>query len=99
MNFRWKISSDHQVYDFYLLTSDEALRCLRCEFHFFLNLFSVKVTNKGTFLKTENFKFVDPSSQKSILDLNGASLHSIIGEFDGKSIQTDAIRTPRVFFF
>uniref|UniRef100_T2MCB4 Beta-sarcoglycan n=1 Tax=Hydra vulgaris TaxID=6087 RepID=T2MCB4_HYDVU len=57
---------------------------------------SMKVTNKGTFLKTQNFKFVDPDSEKKVLDLNGKSKYSIIGEFNAKSIETDIIRTPRI---
>ncbi|XP_065684556.1 uncharacterized protein LOC100200852 isoform X2 [Hydra vulgaris] len=60
---------------------------------------SMKVTNKGTFLKTQNFKFVDPDSEKKVLDLNGKSKYSIIGEFNAKSIETDIIRTPRDLIF
>jgi len=57
---------------------------------------SLSVTSKGTFINTQRFKFVNPNSKSTILGINGGERLSVIGEFKGKSIETDAIKTPRV---
>lgn len=51
---------------------------------------------EGTFLKTNNFKFVDPYTRKAILDFNTEKEFSIVGEFGGKTLIANAIKTPRV---
>ena len=49
-------------------------------------------------MKTNNFKFVNPTTKKSILDFDENNQMSVVGEFGGKSIITNAIKTPQVSF-
>lgn len=62
-------------------------------------LILVSVTPDGTFIKTQNFKFVDPKTKRTILDINGGEHLSAVGEFEGKSMTINSIKTPRVYLF
>lgn len=57
---------------------------------------ALNVTPEGTFIKAEEVKFVNPSNEKTILDFNSGTRVPIFGEFNGKSIVTNMIQTPRI---
>ncbi|XP_057312755.1 uncharacterized protein LOC130654228 [Hydractinia symbiolongicarpus] len=56
----------------------------------------LSVTPDGTFIKTQNFKFVNPKTKRTILDINGGEHLSAVGEFEGKSMTINSIKTPRI---
>ena len=49
-------------------------------------------------MKTPNFKFVNPDSKTKILEFNGAKRFPVKADFIGKTLSTNAVRTPRVGF-
>ena len=57
---------------------------------------SFSVTPKGTFIKAEEVKFVNPHTKKTILDFTSGTHVPIIGEFQGQSMIANIIQTPRV---
>lgn len=62
----------------------------------FLSKSEVSLTSSGTVMKTNNFKFISEETKKSILDFDENKDLSIIGEFGGKSIITNAFQTPQI---
>lgn len=58
----------------------------------------VRISPEGTFMKANNFKFVNPTTKKSILDFDSTEEISVIGDFGDQMLRANAIKTPRVGF-
>ena len=63
-----------------------------------VNFNLVTINGNGTLMKTPNFKFVNPHSKTKILEFNGARRFPVKADFIGKTLLTNAVRTPRVGF-